>query len=211
MVRSKWTDTFRSRMAHMVSTSPILKARIVPTIAPGERVALVGSPGAGKSRLLAELGQHWPGSCLLSGRFPFLDDEATGWENIYRALGRGQAERAASAFCGLDDLLELRVGLYSTGMRWRLGFTLATALPISQLLADRPMWGGDLGFRQRALERLERLARRADRAVLVAGDLNWLARTCTRALWLQHGQIIFDGPVAEVLAEYRAAAPRRVA
>jgi ABC-2 type transport system ATP-binding protein/lipopolysaccharide transport system ATP-binding protein len=182
-----------------------------PAFAPGERVAVVGPKGAGKSALLAELARQWPGACLLSGRFPFLDDELTGWENIRQVLGRGQAERAASAFCGLGELLDLRVMYYSSGMRWRLGFTLATAHPSDMLLADRPMWGGDLSFRERVLYRLERLTARSRLAVLVGADLAWLSKVCTRAVWLQEGRVVRDGPARDVLAEYRMVSRRLAA
>lgn len=181
------------------------------SISPGERVAVVGPTGAGKSALLEHLAGCWPGACLLSGRFPSLDDSATGWENIRHHLGAGQAERAASAFCGLGELLDLRVMYYSSGMRWRLGFTLATANPCEVLLADRPMWGGDLAFRERVLYRLDRLALRSRLAVLVGSDLGWLARRCTRAVWLDEGRVVRDGPAAEVLAEYRVASRRLAA
>jgi len=171
-------------------------------LAPGERVALVGT---GEDRFLERLAARISGSCLLSGRFPRLDDECTGWDNLHRRLGHGYAARAASAFCGLDDFLDLRVGLYSTGMRWRLGFTLATAEPVDVLLAGRPMWSGDLAFRERVRHRLERLAVRARIAVLAGGDLGWLGRACTRAVWLEEGAVVRDGPACEVLEEYRGA------
>ncbi len=173
-----------------------------PPIAPGERVAAVG-PGA--EAFLSRLAGAWPGACLLSGRFPWLDDDATGWDNLHRVLGHGYAARAASAFCGLDDFLGMCVRYYSSGMRWRLGFTLATAGQPEVLLAGRPMWGGDLAFRERVHQRLERLARRARTAVLACGDPAWLTRVCTRAVWLDGETVVRDGPAADVLAVYREA------
>jgi ABC-type multidrug transport system ATPase subunit len=172
--------------------------RKTPLLFPGERVAVLG-PGA--DTMLDRLARVTPEACHLSGRFPWLDDEATGWDNLHRALGHGAEARAASAFCGLDGRLDLPVKYYTDGMRYRLGFTLATARQPRILLASPGMLGGDLAFRQRARRRLERLALGADVAALACGEPAWLAQLCTRCVWVEGNAIRRDGPVAEVLAE----------
>ncbi|MBY0229631.1 MAG: hypothetical protein K2W96_10155 [Gemmataceae bacterium] len=188
-----------------MDTTRIFRApRATPRLVTGDRLAIVGPSGAGKTALLRRLGEEL-GAEPLAGDSPWLDGESTGWEAIRQRLGQGPAAEAASAFCGLGDFLDLPVRCYSTGMRWRLGFALATASPPEVLLCDRAMWGGDLAFRERARQRIERLAARSRVAALVSGDTAWLERHCNRAVWLDEGEVVREGRAGEVLRAYRAA------
>jgi ABC-type polysaccharide/polyol phosphate transport system ATPase subunit len=157
-----------------------------PRIAPGERIALLGPP-AEADALLRRMARIMPDALLLTGEFLGLDDDTTGWENVRTRLGDGYEAEAASAFCGLGGLLGVRVRHYSRGMRWRLGFTLATAAPPGVLLVGPGTWGGDLGFRGRVRERMRRLALRAGRAVIAGADPGWRSGICTRTIRIRSG------------------------
>jgi ABC-type polysaccharide/polyol phosphate transport system ATPase subunit len=184
-------------------------------IADGERVALVGADGAGKSTLLRLLaGEHRPdaGRILVEGQVlcladvtGWLDADATGWQNLERRAGPAEAPALAD-FTGLADFLDLPVHCYSAGMRWRLGFTLATARDADILLVD-DVYGGDLAFQRRAEMRLAERIARSRIAVVVSRDLEALARQCGQGVWLEGGQVRDQGPLEDVLAAYRGAVP----
>jgi lipopolysaccharide transport system ATP-binding protein len=184
----------------------------------GERVALVGRNGAGKTTLLRTLaGVYEPvaGRLIVEGAVGSLidpaagmDADATGRENIVlRALYRGMtaaegnalAEEVA-AFAGLDEFLDVPVRTYSAGMHVRLAFAMATAMAPQVLLMDEWFLAGDAEFMEKAEQRLSRLVSDADILVLATHDLAVVRNWCTRAIRLEGGRIIGDGPVAEVLA-----------
>ncbi len=182
------------------------------TLKDGDRLAVVGPRGAGKSALLQLLAGRLvatAGTCRVDGTVVDLcepgrrlDPERTGREHL--AGLSGLRAREAAAFSDLGDLLDVPVGHYSPGMRRRLGQALAGGAG-EVVLADEVVARADLAFRERARRRLEQLLERARLAVLVEPDLDWLARTCNRGLWLEHGRVRQLGPAGEVLGRYRAA------
>ncbi|MCS6855473.1 MAG: ABC transporter ATP-binding protein [Elioraea sp.] len=187
------------------------------TIERGERVALVGPNGAGKTTLLRTLaGIYEPvaGSLRVEGRIGTLIDTqagldplSTGRENIrLRALYLGLDPAAAealeadvAAFAELGDFLDVPIHSYSVGMSIRLAFAIASAMQPGVLLMDEWISVGDEGFLARANARLERLVSEADIMVLASHDRDLVRRWCTRAIRLEGGRIVADGPVAEVL------------
>lgn len=190
----------------------------------GERIALLGHNGAGKTTLLRVLaGIYHPtaGSITASGRrVPLfdigfgIDDEATGHENIVlRALVIGakrpeieeMRERVAE-FSGLGPYLDLPVRTYSSGMMMRLQFAIATSIKGDVLLMDEWLATGDQEFSERANRRLLELVDQSHLLVLASHDLELLSRLCTRAIWLEAGQVRADGPTQDVIQQYTAAA-----
>ncbi|MBX6375630.1 MAG: ABC transporter ATP-binding protein [Acetobacteraceae bacterium] len=184
----------------------------------GERVALVGHNGAGKTTLLRTLaGVYEPvsGRLTVEGAIGSLIDptagmdlEATGRENIvlralYRGLSDAEADALAedvAAFAGLGDFLDVPVRTYSAGMTVRLAFAMATAMTPQVLLMDEWFLAGDAEFMAKAEERLSRLVSDAEILVLATHDMAVARRWCTRAIRLDSGRIVADGPVAEILA-----------
>jgi ABC-type polysaccharide/polyol phosphate transport system ATPase subunit len=191
-------------------------------IGQGERVGVIGHNGAGKStllRLLAGIYQPSAGRVVVKGKVSSLFDihlgfegEANGWENIaYRSFLQGETpasvrrkKKAIAEFSELGDFLNMPVRYYSAGMMVRLAFSIATAIDPEVLLVDEVLGVGDLAFQNKARERMRQMMARAHLMVMVSHDLESIEKTCTRALWMHHGQIVRTGPCADVIAAYRA-------
>jgi lipopolysaccharide transport system ATP-binding protein len=193
----------------------------------GERLGLVGSNGAGKTTLLRVLaGIYEPvlGNLHVRGSLNALLDpnlgmniELTGRENIllrglYNGLPRSalpRLEEDVAEFAELADFLDLPVRIYSAGMVIRLGFALATAIKPQILLMDEWFLAGDAAFLDKARHRLEEMVRGADILVLSSHSMSIVRNWCTRALWLDQGQIMADGPTEEVLDRYLGSVPEQ--
>ncbi len=194
------------------------------TIGQGERLGVIGHNGAGKStllRLLAGIYTPTEGRILVEGKISSLFDislgfepDANGWENIaYRSFLQGETPSsvrrkrdAIAAFSELGDkFLSMPVRYYSAGMMVRLAFSIATSIDPEVLLVDEVLGVGDLAFQNKARERMKEMIARAHLMVMVSHDLESIERTCTRAVWMDHGRVVCSGPCAEVGAAYRAA------
>jgi lipopolysaccharide transport system ATP-binding protein len=194
-------------------------ADITLDIGSGERVALIGHNGAGKTTLLRTMsGIYEPaeGTLEVQGEIGSLidpsagmDPQSTGRENIrlrglYRGLGRAglaALEAEAAALSGLGDFLDLPVGGYSSGMAMRLAFAIATSVRPQVLLMDEWISTGDAEFRARAEARLAELVQGSEILVLATHDLETARRWCSRAIRLEAGRIVADGPSDEVIGE----------
>ncbi len=188
----------------------------------GERVALIGHNGSGKSTLLRAMAGVYPlarGDIRVSGRIGTLlelgvgfEDEATGRENIYyRGMAMGYSRRLLAKhekeiveFCGLGDFIDLPVRTYSAGMYVRLAFAISTQFSPEVLLVDEVFGAGDATFRERAAQRMMNIVKNAGIFVIATHDVQLVSEVCTRAIWLQAGRIVADGPVDSVLPEYIA-------
>jgi ABC-type polysaccharide/polyol phosphate transport system ATPase subunit len=186
----------------------------------GERVGIIGANGSGKSTLLRLLaGVYAPSAGLrrVHGRVASLFElalgfemESTGWKNIYQrgylqgetAAGIRAKAQAIADFSELGDFLNLPVRYYSAGMLVRLAFAIATAVEPEILLVDEVLGAGDLAFQIKARRRLHDMMGQARILLVVSHDLPALSRMCERAVWLDRGRLVADGPVAEVLAAY---------
>ena len=186
----------------------------------GDRLGLIGANGAGKTTLLRTLaGIYEPvmGRVRVQGTLNSLLDpqlgmnpDLTGRENIllrglYNGLPRSELPRLEEdvrAFAGLGEFMDLPVRIYSSGMSVRLGFGLATAIRPQVLLMDEWFLAGDSEFLEKARARLETMVRGAEILVLSTHAEKVVQQWCTRAMWLDQGQIRADGPPNDVLAQY---------
>jgi lipopolysaccharide transport system ATP-binding protein len=187
----------------------------------GEALGIVGRNGAGKSTLLKIISRVTPptsGEVHLWGRVGSLLEvetgfhpELTGRENVYlkgAVLGMRRREIAAVfdqivAFSGVEEFLETPVKRYSSGMRVRLGFAVAAHLRTEILLIDEVLAVGDLEFQQRCLGRMDELSRGEGRTVIfVSHQMRLIEAACTRAVHLDGGRIVRDGPVDQVVRHY---------
>jgi len=190
-------------------------------VAVGESVGVIGPNGSGKTSLLQATTGLLPlagGQVLVRSTPAFLGVQAvlrphlTGWRNIRLGLlaqglnaaeARGQADEVAE-FTGLGDFLDLRMETYSSGMRARLHFAVATALAPKILLIDEALAVGDREFRDKSAARLDDHRAAAGTVLLVSHNLAEIRRSCSRVIWLQEGLVIADGPTPDVLAAYEA-------
>jgi lipopolysaccharide transport system ATP-binding protein len=137
-----------------------------------------------------------------------MDMDATGRENIvlrglFRGLDQKQSEamaEEAGAFSGLGEFLDVPMSVYSAGMQVRLSFAIATLMQPEVLLIDEWFSAGDADFMARAQQRLEELVQKAEILVLAGHSMTVVRAWCTRAIRLEGGRIIDDGPVEQVLA-----------
>lgn len=186
----------------------------------GERVALLGHNGAGKSTLLRVLSRVYmptQGSAVIEGKLGSLidislgiDPEASGIENIYlrgRLLGMSAAEIKAKTseiieYSELGDFVEMPVRTYSSGMNMRLAFSISTTLRPEILLMDEWLSVGDEGFRNKAEARMKEVVQSTSIMVVATHSRELAMHTCTRAIWLEHGQIMLDATPKEVCEAY---------
>jgi ABC-type polysaccharide/polyol phosphate transport system ATPase subunit len=186
----------------------------------GDRIALVGSNGSGKSTLLRVLaGVYTPtsGTSEVNGEVsPMFDaalgmsPDATGNENIKicgMLWGLSPAEIAASmddiiAFTELGDYLKMPVRTYSSGMKLRLAFAIATVRKPDIFLLDEIIGVGDANFFHKAFERLLTLVQ-SSRILFVASHSTMILKEiCNKVMWLHQGTLVAFGDVTEVLRAY---------
>ena len=187
----------------------------------GDSLAVIGPNGAGKSTLLLTLAgiiRPSEGEVAVRGEISALltlgagfDQELSGGDNIglvgaFLGIDGRTMEGLTPAITEYSELgafIDAPLKTYSTGMRARLGFAIATAVQPDILLLDEVLATGDQVFRARSLVRIRELIREAKAIVLVTHDLEFVTELCNRALLLDHGQVVALGEPAEVVELYR--------
>ena len=199
----------------------------------GQSVGVIGHNGSGKSTLLKLLtGIIDPdaGSVDVRGRVSSLlelaagfQPEYTGRENVFLYGGLlGLSRRAVARkfdeileFSELGSFIEYPVKTYSSGMYMRLGFSVAVHLDPEVLLIDEVLTVGDASFQRKCFRHLTRLKKAGKTIVLVSHDLDPVGRFCERAIWLDQGRVMVDGPselaIQSYLEESASRASRRSA
>lgn len=190
------------------------------SIAEGEAVGIVGPNGAGKSTLLkviAGLVAPSSGSVRHRGRVASIVElgvgfhpDLTGRENLritasLHDLSTEEVDARLGAieeFASIGDALDTPVKWYSTGMLARLGFALAAHLDADLLVVDEVLAVGDEEFRQQCQQRLWDLRDAGTTLLLVSHDLTMIDHLCSRALHLERGELVDDGPADQVLDRY---------
>ena len=186
----------------------------------GEVFGIIGPNGAGKSTLLkviARVLRPTRGRVRLYGRIaPLLelgagfDTELTGRENVYlngAILGYTKAQidemfPEIVEFSGLQDFIDAPLRTYSTGMYARLGFAVATARRPEILIVDEILGVGDAEFQTRSFERIQGFQAAGATILLVSHSLERVEEICSRALWLDHGEVVATGSAAAVAHQY---------
>jgi teichoic acid transport system ATP-binding protein len=186
----------------------------------GESVGLIGRNGSGKSTLLKAIAGLIPptqgavfteGQPSLLGVNAALMNDLTGERNIVLgclAMGMTPAQVKEKydeivEFSGLGDFIDLPMRTYSSGMGQRLRFAIAAAKSHDVLLIDEALATGDAEFRRRSEERIKELREEAGTVFLVSHSLDVILSTCSRAIWLDAGEIKMDGETAQVVKAYQ--------
>jgi len=185
----------------------------------GECLGLIGPNGAGKSTLLKMLnGLIKPnkGRITIRGRVGALielgagfNPVLTGIENIFvngTVLGYTKNEikqklAAIIDFSELNEFINSPVQNYSSGMKVKLGFAIASELNVDLLLLDEVLAVGDMSFRFKCLSKVNEMVK--DSAViLVSHDMKAISRYCNKAVHLSEGKIVEFGEPQHVIDNY---------
>ena len=188
-------------------------------IAKGEIVGIVGPNGAGKSTLLQILcGTLSPteGEVVMQGRVSALlelgsgfNPEFSGIDNVYlngTILGLSHEEinrkiQEIVDFADIGDFIYQPVKSYSSGMYARLAFALAITVEPEILVVDEALAVGDMLFQAKAIQRMRELMNRCT-VLFVSHSLATVKSFCNRAILVDRGQIVCDGPASEVCDQY---------
>jgi lipopolysaccharide transport system ATP-binding protein len=189
-------------------------------VAEGEVVGLIGRNGAGKStflKVLSRVTDPTEGRILLHGRIGSLLEvgtgfhpELTGRENIFlngAILGMRRAEivrhfDAIVAFAEVEKFIDTPVKHYSSGMYLRLAFAVAAHLDPEILLVDEVLAVGDAAFQKKCLGKMADVSQQGRTVVFVSHNMTALRSLCTRAVWLNEGKVMEDGPAGAVVDHY---------
>lgn len=194
---------------------------ITLNIKSGEIIGIIGRNGAGKStllKLIAGITEPTEGRIDIYGRIGSLLEvgtgfhlELTGRENIYLngailGMRRNEIERKFDqivAFSEVEKFIDTPVKFYSSGMRVRLGFSVAAHLEPEILLIDEVLAVGDAAFQKKCLGKLDNIATSEGRTVLfVSHDMTAILSLCGRTILLDSGKIAAEGNTNDVVEHY---------
>ena len=215
-----YTTLFRSRRREK---PPIHALRDVSfELRDGESLVIVGHNGAGKSTLLnlvAELTTPEEGKVNVEGRITALLElgsgfhpDLTGIENLRlnaSLLGLSRKETEAVfdrivEFSELGDFITEPLRTYSQGMILRLAFSVAVHVKPDILLVDEILAVGDQDFQKKCIDRIFQLKRQGKILLCVSHATDIVNQLCDKALWIEAGRVVKQGPVEPVLAAYRS-------
>lgn len=186
----------------------------------GDRVGILGLNGAGKSTLLKVIAgvlKATEGKVGTSGRVvPLLelgagfDLQYTGAENIYlygavlgypREFVRSKYKEIVE-FSELGDFIHVPVKNYSSGMKTRLGFSIATVVDPEILILDEVFAVGDAKFRKKSEKKIKSMFNQGVTVLFVSHSIDQVKNICNKAIILEKGKLIAQGEVDEVCAIY---------
>jgi ABC-type polysaccharide/polyol phosphate transport system ATPase subunit len=196
-------------------------------IGQGEAVGVVGRNGSGKStflKLVAGLYRPTSGQLLVASNARIgtmielgvgFHGELSGRENVFlnasiHGLGRAETEALYPAiveYSGLGHFMDVPLKNYSSGMHMRIGFAIAANLNPDILLLDEIFAVGDADFQQQCLRTVTEFRKRGKTILFVSHSPEAVRAICHRVLVLEHGCLVYDGPVDEGLDYYARLGP----
>jgi len=195
----------------------------------GEAVGIIGRNGSGKSTLLKILSRitaPTEGYAEMRGRVGSLLEigtgfhpELTGRENVYLngaiiGMKKGQIERRFDeivAFAEIEQFLDTPVKRYSSGMYVRLAFAVAAHLQPEILIVDEVLAVGDTAFQKKCLGKMGSVTEEGRTVLFVSHNMTAVRRLCPRAILLDAGHVLEDGPADHAIRAYLESGLRRTA
>lgn len=189
-------------------------------VAKGERVGILGLNGAGKSTLLkiiAGVLKASEGSISIKGKIvPLLelgagfDAQYTGAENIYlygAVLGYtkefiDEKFKEIVKFSELGKFIDVPIKNYSSGMKARLGFSIATIVEPEILILDEVLSVGDAKFRKKCEKRIKGMFDKGVTVLFVSHSTDQVLRMCNKGILLEAGKLIAQGEVKDIVELY---------
>jgi len=218
--RRNFKDLFAGRKRRTLASEFWALRNISFAVQPGEAIGVVGRNGQGKSTLLklvagvilADEGTvevHGGVAPLIEITGGFVDD-LTVRDNVYLTAGlhgMKKHEIAAGfdeivAFAEIGDFLDTPYKHLSSGMKVRIAFSVVSRLEEPIILVDEVLAVGDKAFKEKCYRRIEELLAGGRTLFFVSHNEKDLRRFCTRGLYLDKGQLVLDGPIAQVLSKY---------
>ncbi len=190
-------------------------------IKPGEAWGFVGTNGAGKSTLLkviSKILKPYKGTVEVNGTIASLielgagiDPQLTARENIFlngTILGYSKEFIESKfddivAFSELEDFLDSPVKNFSSGMKTRLSFSIATVMEPDILIVDEILAVGDALFRKKCMERMNKMLSHGTTLLFVSHNISDIEKMCQKAMWINRGKTVMSGDVKDVCAQYQ--------
>ena len=187
----------------------------------GEILGVIGNNGSGKStllKILSRITEPTGGEAVIRGRVSSLLEVGTGFhpdltgrENVFlngAIIGMGRKEiirqfDAIASFAEIGRFIDTPVKRYSSGMYVRLAFAIAAHLDPDVLMIDEVLAVGDASFQKKCLQKSHDVAHSGKTVIIVSHDLGVIQQLCHRAIHLDQGRVIADGPAKDVLASYQ--------
>lgn len=186
----------------------------------GDKLGIVGLNGAGKStllKLISNVMKPTEGNIQVIGKVvPLLqlgagfDPSYTGRENIFlngallgypKSFLESKFEEIVE-FSEIGDFIDVPLKNYSSGMRARLGFSIATMVEPEILILDEVLSVGDAKFQEKSQNRMKSLLGGNTTVLFVSHSADQVKNLCNKAIWLEKGNLIMQGPVDEVCDAY---------
>lgn len=186
----------------------------------GDRIGVIGKNGAGKStllKILSRITQPTEGRLALKGRVATLLEvgtgfhpELTGRENIFLngailGMARSDIQRRFDQivdFSGVEKFLDTPVKRYSSGMRVRLGFSVAAHLEPDILIVDEVLAVGDRDFQQKCIGCLDQVGKDGKTIIFVSHNMSLVKRLCEKSILLENGSIREAGITEKIVERY---------
>ena len=186
----------------------------------GEAWGLIGINGSGKSTLLKAISgilKPYKGTVTVRGEIAPLielgagfDGELTARENIYlNGTVLGHSKKFMDEhfdeiveFAELQNFLDSPIKNFSSGMKARLGFAVATMVSPDLLICDEVLSVGDFLFRQKCMERMTNMLKGGTTLLYVSHNIDSVKKLCNKALWLDKGTVKMSGNAKEVCDAY---------
>lgn len=187
----------------------------------GEAWALVGTNGSGKSTLLKAISgiiKPYKGDIKVNGAIaPMIelgagfDPNLTARENIFlNGLVLGHSRKYMEekfdeivAFAEIEKFLDSPIKNFSSGMKSRLGFSVATVVDPDILICDEVLAVGDARFKKKCKERMKEMLSGGTTLIFVSHSMETVLELCDHAAWIDHGILQQAGDVDTVCEAYK--------